>query len=96
MVEANRLQASLATSLRASRCGGRGTLTLAVTNAIPLSLALGPCWELEACAVDSTTFLRSLPRAFPDATTLFVEGSSIASDVAEIYRQCASASAYPP
>ena len=46
---------------------------------IPLSLPLGPCWELEEGSVDSTTFLQALPSAFREATAAFFEGSSIAS-----------------
>ena len=69
---------------------------LAVTTEIPLSLPLGPCWELEERPVDSTVFLRALPSAFPNATTLFVEGSSIESDIADIYKRHASTSPYLP
>jgi hypothetical protein len=67
-----------------------------VTTSIPLSLPLGPCWEIEERAIGITAFLKALPAAFPDATTLFVEGSSIGPDVAEIYRLHAGEPPYLP
>ena len=67
-----------------------------MTIEIPLSLPLGPCWELEERPIDSTAFLRALPSAFPDATTLFIEGSLIEPDVADIYTQHADEVPYLP
>lgn len=63
---------------------------------IPLSLPLGPCWELEEHSVDSTTFLRALSSAFPEATAAFFEGSSIAPDIVQIFEQHADAGPYLP
>lgn len=63
---------------------------------IPLSLPVGPCWELEERAIDSATFLRELPLTFPEATDAYFEGSSIAKDVAEIFSAHASAGPYLP
>ena len=63
---------------------------------IPLSLPLGPCWELEERSVDSTAFLQALPSAFPEATTAFFEGSSIASDIVQIFVQHADSGPYLP
>ena len=63
---------------------------------IPLSLPLGPCWELEQGSVDSTTFLQALPSAFLEATAAFFEGSSIASDIAQIFLQHADSGPYLP
>ncbi len=63
---------------------------------IPLSLPVGPCWELEERAVDRTTFLRALPSAFPEATIAFLEGSSIAADVVQVFEEHADAGPYLP
>ena len=63
---------------------------------IPLSLPLGPCWELEERPVDSTTFLQALPSAFPEATAAFFEGSSIAPDIVQIFDQHADSGPYLP
>lgn len=63
---------------------------------IPLSLLLGPCWELEERSVDSTTFLQALPSAFPEATAAFFEGSSIAPDVVQILEEHADSGPYLP
>ena len=63
---------------------------------IPLTLPVGPCWELEERAVDSTTFLRALPLAFPEATDAYFEGSSIDADVVQIFELHANAGPYLP
>jgi hypothetical protein len=63
---------------------------------ISLSLPLGACWELEEGSVESTTFLRALPSAFPEGTTAFFEGSSIAQDIVQILRQHAGPGPYLP
>jgi hypothetical protein len=63
---------------------------------IPLSLPIGPCWELEERPVDSTKFLQILPASFPEATAIFFEGSSIAPDVVEIFEQYAEDAPYLP
>jgi hypothetical protein len=63
---------------------------------IPLSLPVGPCWELEERSVDSTTFLQALPSAFPEATAAFFEGSSIAPDIVHIFEQHADSGPYLP
>lgn len=63
---------------------------------IPLTLPLGPCWELEERAVDSATFLRELPVTFPEATDAYFEGSSIAADIAQIFKSHSNAGPYLP
>jgi hypothetical protein len=63
---------------------------------IPLTLPLGPCWELEERAVDSTTFLRTLFSAFPEATNAYFEGSSIAGDIMGIFERHVDAGPYLP
>jgi hypothetical protein len=63
---------------------------------IPLSLPLGPCWELEERSVDCAMFLQALPSAFPEATAAFFEGSSIAPDIVRIFVQHANAGPYLP
>ena len=63
---------------------------------IPLSLPLGPCWELEERPVDSTTFLQALSSAFPEATAAFFEGSSIAPDIVQIFVHHADSGPYLP
>ena len=62
---------------------------------IPLSLVVGSCWELEG-RVDSTTFLQALPSAFPEATSAFFEGSSIAPDIVRIFEQHVDEGPYLP
>ena len=43
-----------------------------------------PYWTLAESRVDSTIFFRELTRHFPEATSLFIEGSSIAEDVTSL------------
>jgi hypothetical protein len=62
----------------------------------PLTLPAGPCWELEERAVDSTTFLRALPSAFPEATDAYFEGSSIDADIVKIFEHHANVGPYLP
>ena len=54
---------------------------------IPLDLPQGPCWELENRKIDSTIFLKTIASSFPEATTAFFEGSSIASAVVNVFEQ---------
>ncbi len=63
---------------------------------IPLSLPVGPCWEIEERAVDCATFLHALPSAFPEATAVFFEGSSIAPDIVRIFEQHVDDGPYLP
>jgi hypothetical protein len=42
-------------------------------------------WEIEEGTVDSARFFEALWRHFPDATTFYAEGSSIAADVKSCY-----------
>ena len=42
-------------------------------------------WEIEEGKVDSTLFFQALPKHFPTATTLFLEGNSISNDVEKCY-----------
>jgi hypothetical protein len=43
-------------------------------------------WEIEEGKVDSAGFLQALWRHFPQATTFYVEGTSVAGDVMDFYR----------
>jgi len=63
---------------------------------IPLSLPLGPCWELEEGRVDSTLFLRTLPTTFPEANAAFFEGSAMTSEVLAILKEHADPGEYLP
>ena len=63
---------------------------------IPLTLPLGPCWELEDRRVDSTTFLQLLAPTFPEATTAFFEGSSIAPNIVTIFERHTDPGPYLP
>jgi len=63
---------------------------------IPLSLPQGPCWELENGRIDSTTFLQVIAPTFPEATTAFFEGSSIAPNVVKIFEQHTNSGPYLP
>lgn len=63
---------------------------------IPLSLPMGPCWELEERRVDSAEFLGLLSATFPEVSHAFFEGTLIAPDVIEIFRRFASSGPYRP
>jgi hypothetical protein len=63
---------------------------------IPLSLPLGPCWEIENRRIDSTTFLQTLAAGFPEATTAFFEGSSIAPDIVKAFERHTDPGPYLP
>ena len=43
-------------------------------------------WEIEEGKVDSAEFLQALWRRFPEATTIYVEGTSVSGDVMGFYR----------
>jgi hypothetical protein len=47
---------------------------------------MGMYWEIKEGRVDSARFFETLWRRFPEATTLYVEGDSIARDVKDCYR----------
>ena len=47
---------------------------------------MGKYWEIKEGKVDSARFFEALWRRFPEATTLYVEGGSIAPDVKDCYR----------
>jgi hypothetical protein len=42
-------------------------------------------WAIEEGRIDPATFFRELPRHFPDATTIFFEGTSIEPDVKDCF-----------
>ena len=63
---------------------------------IPLSLAQGPCWELENRKIDSTMFLQIIAPSFPEATTTFFEGSCIAPEVVQIFERFIDPGPYLP
>src|SRR5687767_1156382 len=46
---------------------------------------MGKHWEIEEGRVDSARVFEALWRHFPDATTFYAEGSSIARDVMDCY-----------
>lgn len=48
-------------------------------------------WWVEDEGIDSAAFFRLLPAHFPEATTLYVEGTSIAEDVLACYGRHAEA-----
>jgi len=43
-------------------------------------------WEIEEGKVDGAGFLQALWRHFPQATTFYVEGTSVSGDVMDFYR----------
>lgn len=51
-------------------------------------------WEIDEGKLDSCRFFSALAKYFPDATTLYAEGSSIAEDVKACYRAHAEAGEY--
>jgi hypothetical protein len=61
----------------------------------PIQLWNRPHWELKG-RPDSALFFRYLPAALPTATTLFVEGTSIARDVDDSFRSAADPGDYLP
>lgn len=63
---------------------------------IPLSLPQGPCWELENRKIDSTLFLQIIASSFPEASTAFFEGSSIAPEVVQIFERFSDPGPYLP
>lgn len=62
---------------------------------MPLQLWYRPHWELRGRA-DSVVFFGHLREALPGATTLFVEGTSIGSDVEDFLRSAREAGVYIP
>ena len=62
---------------------------------VPLQLWNLPHWEMKG-RPDSALFFRHLLAAFPAATTLFVEGTSIARDVDDFLRSAAEPGDYLP
>jgi hypothetical protein len=46
---------------------------------------LNKFWEIQEGKVDSSVFFKLLIRYFPDATTLYIEGTAIADDVKKCY-----------
>jgi hypothetical protein len=61
----------------------------------PLQLWNRPHWELKGLP-DSAMFFRHLLTAFPTASTLFVEGTSIARDVDDFFRSATDPGDYLP
>jgi hypothetical protein len=62
---------------------------------VPLQLWNRPHWELKG-RIDSALFFRHLATAFPSATTLFVEGTSVAPEVDGFLRSVAEPGDYLP
>lgn len=53
-------------------------------------------WELNEGKVDSATFFEALAKYFPEATTLYIEGTSISEDVRTCYLSHQEAGPYLP
>jgi len=53
-------------------------------------------WAVEEADIDSSVFFQELNRFLPDATTLFVEGTSIAEDVSNILMRFSQGGPYIP
>ncbi len=62
---------------------------------IPLQLWNRPHWEVKG-RWDIVRFFESLPAIFPDATTLFIEGTGMASDVVAFLISAAEPGDYLP
>ena len=62
---------------------------------VPLQLWNQPHWELKG-RTDVALFFRHLRAAFPSATTLFLEGTTIAQEVADFLRSAAESGDYLP
>ena len=81
---------------RTSVSQGPTTLRAPRSMQIPLSLPMGPCWEIEEGTVDCAIFLHAISSAFPEATAVFFEGSSIAPDIVRIFEQHVDDGPYLP
>jgi len=44
-------------------------------------------WDIDEGSVDSTTFFSMVHKYFSDATTIYIEGTSIEKDVIELYQR---------
>jgi hypothetical protein len=66
-----------------------------MSKRIPLQLWNRPHWELKG-RWDIALFFRALPAVFPNATTLFIEGTSIAKDVDAFLDSAADPGDYLP
>ncbi len=53
-------------------------------------------WEIQDGKVDSSAFFKLLIRYFPDATTLFLEGTAITDDVKKCYEKHLESGDYLP
>ena len=47
---------------------------------------MAPYWSIEEKRIDPSVVFRALPKHFPGATTMFLEGTSIADEVKECLR----------
>jgi hypothetical protein len=47
---------------------------------------MNKCWDIEEGKVDGSLFFRLMSKYFPEATTFYVEGTSISRDLAEFYK----------
>jgi hypothetical protein len=63
---------------------------------IPLVLPVEGCWEVAKGRIASVAFFDALAEAFPEATTAYVEGTSIEPDVATAFGRLSEAGAYLP
>jgi hypothetical protein len=57
---------------------------------------MGEYWEIKKGKVDSARFFEALWTHFPEATTLYVEGGSIAPDLKNCYRTHREEGSYLP
>ncbi len=62
---------------------------------VPLQLWNRPHWELTG-RPDSAAFFKRLAAAFPSATSLYIEGTSLAKEVEDFLRSSTEAGAYLP
>ena len=66
-----------------------------MSKRIPLQLWNQPHWELKG-RWNSALFFRALPAVFPNATTLFIEGTSMSQGVEAFLRSAAEPGDYLP
>jgi len=55
-----------------------------------------PYWQIDADGLDTTAFFRSLPHHFPDVTSLYIEGCSIAPNIESCYLRHAEPGPFLP
>jgi len=61
-----------------------------------ISLPFEGCWEIGEGDVDSVQFIDLLIETFPEATTVYIEGTSIESDVKTVFEEFTQNGPYLP